>query len=566
MRDLYFVADRLEDISKELGASSFSGFLEDTKLKVKNIAADETFHIDVLHYSGSGLRVSRTLQQLQEVTFNTPYKLHVIDDQTSSIRIFEQIFPTIAFVLFDDNFMSDATLLNRIEQMSDPYKVLFIINFSSNPEEVEKFKKRLKFQIKPFVVDSEEIQGKSIDAILQSVLDKGALERLNKLGYFNSVKPIFHFLTEIFTSENKTIQTRKHLNLQSTQITKKEEMGVNFNDLMNTTRGQVQKSVSELEKMYRSKYDELNKPKVGRFSQIAEEWTQSLSDFEREELAEKTERIGITINEDYTHKFVANVAKSINDELSKDEVFIKSSIKDLLEKINHQLQAKNIPAIQYDDIDLPFPQKEKVVKSYCYIAKEFTGELIKPGFNEYFIALRDYIAVIMIAGSLLMPFQIISGVSEDHSMFGFMKPFAKGIRVATAVITLSLVIYGIYDLRKRIPRKREEEFLRELGKGKEALFNEAKRMFNDSSRDWVTNVAAWVRDVCQNISNQIDKNLRDVNQTKVSQVNTEKQQQQRLQTSIDFLQRNISSAEKMKDTLSQRFRDMVNETERDLKL
>jgi gas vesicle protein len=566
MRDLNFVSDKLDEFTRDLGASSFSGFLEDTKLKVKKMAADDTFHIDLLYHSGAAGETETLLKQLNGLTANTNYQLQPVNENTSSIRIFQQMFPALAIVLFDDYFRITASFAQKLKQMTEPYKVIIFINLCSNDEEIEKYKRNLNYNTKSYVINAADAAGKSIDDLLLSVLEKKKLEKLNALGYFNSVKPIFYFLNDILISENKTIQTRKQLNTQSVQITKKEETGTNFTDVQNNIRALIQKSGQDLEKNYRIKYEDLNKPKIGRFSQIADEWTQSLKEFDREDLAEKTERIAVKIKEPYKKDFIANVSKSIQAELAKDEVFIRSSINDMLVRINTMLQSKNVPPVNVADIDIPFPSKEKITRSYCYIAKEYTGELIKPGVNEYFVALRDYIGVIMIATSLLMPLQIIAGVSDDHSFFAFMKPFAKGVRLGSALITVLLVLYGIYDLRKRIPRKRQEEFLRELGKGKESLFTEAKRMFNDSSRDWVTSISSWIKDVSQNISNQLEKKLKELNQSKVSQMNVEVQQQQRLQQSIESIQRSLQTAERNKDMLTQKFRDLVIETEKDLSL
>ena len=111
-----------------------------------------------------------------------------------------------------------------------------------------------------------------------------------------------------------------------------------------------------------------------------------------------------------------------------------------------------------------------------------------------------------------------------------------------------------------------EEFEREIGKAKEVLLQESKRMFNDSSRDWTTNIANWIKDTTQNISLQIERNMKDLLTQRASQMNQEKIQQQKQQQSIDLLIRSIQSAEKVKDQMNTRYREMLTETEKDLKL
>lgn len=129
-----------------------------------------------------------------------------------------------------------------------------------------------------------------------------------------------------------------------------------------------------------------------------------------------------------------------------------------------------------------------------------------------------------------------------------------------------MISYGIYDLRKRIPRRRVEEYDREMLKARELLTQEGKRMYNESSRDWLGSLSNWIKEISLNFSNQIEKNIRETQLTKASQMNQEKIQQQKQQQSIDLLLRSIQSAEKVKDQMNTRYREMLTETEKDLKL
>ena len=90
-------------------------------------------------------------------------------------------------------------------------------------------------------------------------------------------------------------------------------------------------------------------------------------------------------------------------------------------------------------------------------------------------------------------------------------------------------------------------------------------MYSESTRDWTTNLTSWIRDVGQNINNAIDRNMKQSQSSKIQQMNQDKSQQQRLQQSIDNIQRNIQTAERIKDQLSIKFNEMVVETERDLR-
>jgi t-SNARE complex subunit (syntaxin) len=165
----------------------------------------------------------------------------------------------------------------------------------------------------------------------------------------------------------------------------------------------------------------------------------------------------------------------------------------------------------------------------------------------------------------LAPLNAISSL-DDVEWLSWLKLMSKGIKYGTAAITVSMIVYGIIDLRRRIPKKRVEEFEREKAKAQDLLSQEGKRMFNESSRDWTSAISNWMRETAQLIQAQIDKNIREMQQNKTQQLNNEKQQQQRIQQSVDLFQRNIQTAERHRDQLTQRFRDFVAENEKDLKL
>jgi hypothetical protein len=140
------------------------------------------------------------------------------------------------------------------------------------------------------------------------------------------------------------------------------------------------------------------------------------------------------------------------------------------------------------------------------------------------------------------------------------------VKATTAGISLLMIFYGIYDLRKRIPLKRVEEFEREMTKAKETLNQESKRMFSETSRDWLTNVSGWIRDVSLNISTMLERNVKEMQSQKAGQMNNEKIQQQKMQGTLENITRGIQNADRIRDTMQSRHRDMVTEFEKDLKL
>jgi hypothetical protein len=563
MRELAYIADRFSDLMKEIPVSSYSGFLEETRRKIKKLSDNDSFYIDVFACTNASAEGKNTARHLQETAQGSSFHVALKDESNTGVRIFENVFPSIGFVIVDHPMLESESLKQYFSKTDSPYKVIFLVNLLSNSDKLRDFTRLFGFRTKTFTITTNDIAGKNLqDIISSSITDSNTLDKIKKIAYLNSIKPVFSFLDDILSSENKAANTRKLLNTQNTNITRKEEQSMNNSDLMGNLRQLIQKSSQELEKSYKLKYEDLNKPNTGKFSILTAERAQMLTDFDRKALAEKSEKYETSISPAFTDDFVRAISGAIQKELGRDEAFIKSSFEEMISQINIQLKNKGVQPLKADTIYPPFPEKERTIQSFCYMNKTYTGEIIKKGPMEYFVALRDYTGLIMVVGGLLAPLSIVASASDS----GMFKGIANWVKASTAGISLIMIIYGIYDLRRRIPKKRVEEFERELGKAKDILQQESKRMFNDSSRDWINNISNWIRDTTQNINLQIERNMRDQQGQKSTQMNQEKLQLQKQLQSVELLLRNIQSAERVKEQLVTRYRDMVSETEKDLKI
>jgi hypothetical protein len=564
MREIAFIADRFSDLIREIPVSSYSGFLEETRRRIKHISEQQDFHIDVFACNNASSESKNAVRTLQDAAQGTDFRVSLKTEQNFSVRIFENIFPGIGFVMLDEEMLQCNTLREHFRKSDSSYKVMFIVNLlGADDSKLRDFSRSFSHRTKTFTITPADLAGKNLKEILSAYIpEQTTLDKINRLAYLNSIKPAFSFLDEILSAENKAANTRKLLNTQNTNITRREEQSLNNNEFTSNIRQLIQKSASELEKSYKVKYEDLNKPNTGKFSTIAAERCNLLTDFERKSLAEKSEKYETTIAQSFLDDFTKAISSAIQKELGKDEAFIKSSYEELITQINIQLKSKGIQPLKAEAIYPPFPDKQRTIQSFCYMNKTYAGEVIKKGPMEYFVALRDYTGLIMVVGGLLAPLSIVASASDS----GVFKNIANWVKGTTAGISLLMIVYGIYDLRRRIPKKRVEEFERELGKAKDILQQESKRMFNDSSRDWTGNISNWMRDTTQNINQQIERNMKDQQTQKSSQMNQEKVQQQKQQQSVELLLRGIQSAERVKDQMVTRYRDMVSEVEKDLKL
>ncbi len=580
MRELLSIADRVAEISREIPVSSYAGFLEEANYKIKKIAAKNAFYIDVYHCEPPSSSAKKLSAILNESLKQSDYVLNYKNENNFDIKVFEDIFPTIAIVYIDEETLASPVLMSHLKKSDSQYKLIIAINVESDELDETAVGRLFGYGKKVIVLTPLNFVEKSFSDVLAEKVDRKILEGLNRLSYLNSIKPVFGFLDDIIVAENKAASTRKLLNNQNVSISKKEEQLSNISDLSGTLRQIIQRDIQELEKNYKIKYDDLNKPNIGYFSINLKHEVDKLKDFEKQSVAEKSEKVDISIKVGFQDAFVKNIRNHLSGEYAKDASFVKSSLDELIKKINIQLKSKGIEPIKAEEIYPPFPEGKRVLDSYCYIAREYKGELMKKGMTEYFVALRDYTGIIMVAVGLLGPLNGISMMQEffdkkekvegaepgaAEMFLGVFKGFNATIKILTAVITLGMIIYGIIDLKKRIPRKREEEWEREMGKAKDSLQQEGKRIYSEGSKDWLAGISAWIRDVNQNISLQIEKNLKNVQFARLTQGNNEKLQQQKQIQIVDMLLGSIQSAGRIKDQAAMRYRDMITEVEKEIK-
>lgn len=564
MRELSFIEQRLQEVEKELGVSNYAGFLQESRQKLNNILATSSFYADVYHHSASGEQAKSLVNQL--LGNSTESRFFVKDENISSVRVFKEILPATAIIIFDETFQQAKTLQEKFVFFAPQYRFVLIINFTE-PSTAQTFARSIKYPSQSQIVEATSLKDFSTNDLLKQLIPENTFRNaLQRYSYINSVQPLFPALDQVFATENKVIQTRKLLNGQNVQILRKDEQSANQSEMQNTIRQMIQKFGQDNEKLLRGKYDELNKPMTGKFSKVGIKQAESIQDFHKEDLAEKNEKVAITLHKEEVNAILGTVSSTIQKEMDKDTTHLQANLDDLLLKINGHLQAKGWQTIDKQAIEMALPQPSKVVSSFCFMSRNFSGELVKKGATEYFIALRDYIGVIMVATGLLAPLNMIATLGDEkESFFSFLKHLNVLIKFGTATICLCLIIYGIFDLQRRIPLKRDEELKKELSKARELLLSECKRIFNDSSRDWSSALATWVREISQNLNQQIDKSFRQFQLEKQNQLNQDRVLQQRQQQSIDLIQKNIQNAERIKDAMATKFREFITETEKDLK-
>ena len=233
----------------------------------------------------------------------------------------------------------------------------------------------------------------------------------------------------------------------------------------------------------------------------------------------------------------------------------------MLEQINSILVADGLRKIDPANIYAQEPDASLPAESHFHIQRKYTGEITKDGMMQYFIALRDYTGMIMVLVGILAPLTLIATTPDapEGSLLSFInvlavevKKFRAFITFITAILVAGMLFYGFFDLRRRIPKKRVEERERDLQKAREAMEQEGRRMFNDASRDWVTQLGTYVRDLTTSINAEIEQAIR----TKTIKAGEEQEEKRRkvamAQASVEARLKSVAQLERKIEPLLRR--------------
>lgn len=555
MNPFDFIPAAIEQIQKDVGFSTQTGFFETAVNESLRIIAEKNPRVDLYYSDSAALEVRKQVQWLRQSPDNG-IRFQYYPDDSFRVMAFPVFIAAVGILLLDEDYTDKKYLENWLRCKKDQYRALWVVDYTEQPglervirsgtRRIEKF----HYQKAGTLLTAEDIR---------EWLGEEEMATCLKLGIAQTLEPLFELMKEIVARENNILQTRKLANTFDSQIIRKEETQNNSVEIINFTKQLLQKNLGELEKSFRLKYEDLNKPNIGFFAMSTSSFASQISALEYEELAEKSEKFQTTLPEEITAGFLKENEEMLTKELNKDRAYAETILNDVIKKINQLLQEKTRLTIPADFSGFQLVSNERILKSNNYIQRAYQGETTKKGAMEYFVALRDYTGLMMVVVGLLAPLNMIASASDGT--FGgpfakFLKSIATWVKLGTALITATMIVYGIHDLRKRIPRKRKEETDREVSKAKDSIIQEGKRIYADASRDWVQNITSWLKDVANQVTIEVEKLLKSVAEKKVAQLSSEKNNQTRSQQSIDNALRYIQNAERSLGTAAGKFNEI----------
>ena len=340
-------------------------------------------------------------------------------------------------------------------------------------------------------------------------------------------------------------------------------------DAQTLVRNVIQKNFQDVERNFRQKYDELSMSSVGALANIVDAHVDSLSSHHilKVERAANFEKYESQIDQAFLSDGIEKIRQALNREMKIDEAYLNRQTSEAEATISNILRQNNYKYHSLAKMAKPVLDISKHDQSHFKITKSYKGELTKPGIMEYFGALRDYTGLIMVIVGILAPLTMLATAPDaDKDSFLYvinsfsteLKNVRAYVQFFTIVLIFSMLSYGIFDLRKRIPNKRVQEIDREVLLAKDFVREQLTRMMNEANRDWVSALGQYVKDYSQSLQSETEALIKQqVNEN--SQISADKRRVAQLeQTSVEHRLKILSGAERSVDGFYRRFHDALD--------
>jgi len=398
-------------------------------------------------------------------------------------------------------------------------------------------------------------------------LDALPLMRHASMHKLMSIAPVVDRVKTIVAGEVSALTLRRQI-IVSEQDRNRRSDSSNANEAQSTVRNVVQRNFQDTERVFRQKYDELSRPNVGALAQLIESYATSLGvgQIVKVDKAANFEKFESQIDPSFLSAGVTKLQRAFRQEMDRDAVYIKQLTKDTESSVSAALQQSGFGADALRNMVRPQLDLERLDQSHFRIAKAYKGELTKPGVMEYFGALRDYTGLIMVIVGILAPLTMLATAPEadKDSLLGVINEFSKDlknirayIQFLTVILIFSMLSYGIFDLRRRIPNKRRQEMEKEIQEAREFVGEQLTRLLSDAHRDWSTMLGQYVKDYSQALQTELEVLMKK--QASILQETTSERRNaaQLEQLSVEHKLKSFAVAERAVENLVRRYQDSV---------
>lgn len=539
--------DALDGAARELGATSRAGYFSVALSAMKALEKGDAAKAELL-LSPLTAELARSFRE------GLGTAAEVVTDM-SRVRLSDKLLlPAASVAVIVEEEVSDLPEAARLvaQGSGSASRAIFVVGDGDNTE------LRAAMAVPPDIHVAAAPSRDALAAVL-AWLDQ-QLPEVHQKAVDGSLTRISRYAHGIVTDEMKSLELRRQLLTEDINAGRKSGISTGP-DINSKIRTVIQKNIQDAERAFKSKYDELSRVKQGEFhveilNLVAELTLDDMRFFDK---ASKTETTEAEVQEAFVANFVSKLRQKMTAKLKDDFDFIFESQKMSIDQINGFLSNEAYSPIDPNKLHAPDLQPELAIESHFHIFKRYSGEVTKDGIMQYFIALRDYTGMIMVLVGILAPLTLVatSPDAEPGTLLYFISktisPLLKMVRsyvtFVTAMLVAAMLIYGFIDLRRRIPQKRIEERERELGKARDQLENEGRRMFNDSARDWLGQIGTYIRDLTASINGEVEQSMRSRSKLLAEASNENRRRLALEQSSVETRLKGVTQLERKFDAL-----------------
>lgn len=402
-----------------------------------------------------------------------------------------------------------------------------------------------------------------------SGFDEAQFQRQVAQYKYQAAAPVVEHLRQLVSAEASSLALRRQIIAAEQDRSRRGERDPSA-EVQATIRTALQQGFQDTERVFRQKYDELCRPNVGALAKLIDSHVDSLEAKHvfKIDKAANFEKFEAQIDPQFVSAGIELLQDAFRQEMRKDAQYIQQLAQETEGKVNAALQNVGYKAGVLDGMVRPSLDQSKLDQSHFMISKTYRGELTKPGVMEYFGALRDYTGLIMVIVGILAPLTMLATAPEadEKSTFRFLFEFINKMSVHmkdtraiiqffSILLIFGMLVYGVFDLRRRIPNKRRQEFEKVLEEAKEFLSEQLARLLSNAHRDWSTVLGQYVKDYSQALQAEADVLMKKQVQAQQALAAERRNTALLEQTSVDHKLKILSAAERSVDGLVRRFQD-----------
>lgn len=563
--DLSVLRDQVELIRKEVGLFSGSAFLEESVQQMNALASDSRITIDFFLSDACRALISprhlSTYPHLDIDLIAQPSQIGcVVGLRKAAIAVFACLSEEIPSTL-----VQQAAWRFFCNQFNGYGKCRLVVIGASSNERID-----------VEVLGINGLEGIEVVHIASSAdlsaalagLDGPQLVRQAHMHKLLSASPVVDRVKSIVAGEVTALTLRRQIIVSEQDRNRRADSG-SMNDVQSIVRNVLQKNFQDTERVFRQKYEELCRPNVGDMAKLIDAHANLLTPVHiiKIDKAANFEKYEAQIDSHYLSSGVSKLKHAFRQEMNKDAMYIKQLAQDTESGVGTALQQIGLPRGTLDNMVRPELDLAKLDQSHFRITKDYKGELTKPGVMEYFGALRDYTGLIMVIVGILAPLTMLATApdADKGSVLGYINQFSgslKNVRAYiqffTIILIFSMLAYGIFDLRRRIPNKRRQELEKEIGEARGFVSEQMSRLLSDAHRDWSAVLGQYVKDYTQALQTEVDA-LMKKRASSLLDANTQKRNAGQLeQASVEHKLKSFAVAERSVDNLIRRFQDAID--------